>query len=72
MTLDEQPRTIQTIADAGADSITRWRASKRALRMNHYRRRMEQVKEPAPVAWLAAVERDDQAERELVLEEQAA
>jgi hypothetical protein len=62
--------TIRTIADAGADAVARWRASKRALRMNHYRRRMEQVKEPDPKPWLMAVEIDD--ERELVLEEQVA
>jgi hypothetical protein len=50
-----------------------WRAYKRATRNLRYRQRMEQVKEPAPAAWLAAVDRDeDPAERELVLEERAA
>lgn len=70
MTPDDQPRTVQSIADAGADAIVRWRASKTAQRMSRYRQRMEQMKEVMPAAWLAAVERDDQAERELGLEEQ--
>jgi hypothetical protein len=67
--------TIRTIANAGADSLARWRASKQATRVLAYRRRLEQIKEPAPATWLAAVDRDDltdPVEREPVLQEQAA
>lgn len=58
-------QTIDQVATAGADSIARWRASKRAKRSIDYRRRMEgktdKLSKLAP-AWLAAVDRDDQAD----------
>lgn len=66
---------IQQIADAQADALARVRRVKAMRRAAEHRRRMQQVKEPAPAAWLAAVANDDQRddrcdERELVTEEQ--
>ena len=65
MKRDDEPMT--TFDDA------EWRAYKWATRNLRHRQRLDRTTEPDPAPWLAAVERDDQAEpaeRELVLEEQ--
>ena len=51
-------------------SVDEWRAYKRATRRLKYAQRLQQVTEPDPTEFLAAVRRDDAGDH--VLEEQAA
>jgi hypothetical protein len=39
-----------------------WWSSKQAERIRRYRRRMAQLREAEPTAWLAAVDRDDRTD----------
>jgi hypothetical protein len=58
-------------AQSQANAVSQWRQSKRQARQAQYRRRIDQVKEAEPTAWLAAIRRDDMtdpAECELMLE----
>ncbi len=67
--MNHDPEHLIAVAEA------QHKAYKRATRRLQHRRRLEQTREPDPAPWLAAVERDDQAdhvEHELVIEEQAA
>ena len=53
-----------------AFSVDEWRAYKRATRRLKYVQRVQQVKEPDPAEFLAAVRRDDAGDH--FLEEQTA
>jgi hypothetical protein len=59
-----QPEPMTMLSEA------EWRCIKRAIRRCRHRQRLERIKEPPPVAWLAAVERDDR--RDERIKEQAA